>query len=53
MVDPMTRKPRLDMMEESISGPVTTPEQAALVRRGKSIKAALLRLIQTIKRRVK
>ena len=43
----MTHKhgPKLDWTEESISGPVVTDEQ-------KKIKAAILRLIQTIKRSV-
>jgi len=43
----MTHKhgPKLDWTEESISGPVTTKEQ-------KQVKATILRLIESIKRKV-
>lgn len=37
--------PKLDWTEESISGPVTTKEQ-------KQVKATILRLIESIKRKV-
>jgi len=43
----MTHKhgPKLDWTEESISGPVTTKEQ-------KQVRATILRLIESIKRKV-
>ena len=37
--------PKLDWTEESISGPVTTKQQ-------KQVKATILRLIESIKRKV-
>jgi hypothetical protein len=37
--------PKLDWTEESISGPVTTKEQ-------KQVRATILRLIESIKRKV-
>lgn len=42
---PYQHAPKLDWTEESISGPVTTKEQ-------KQVKATILRLIESIKRKV-